>query len=72
MYRIDFSLIGASVMSNYSQADEIAADPLMFTPSLHFESGEELLVYVTFELTGTDTFLADTVDLATIMNVKVS
>jgi len=69
MYRIDFSLIGASVMSSYSQSDEIAADPLMFEPALSFVSGEELLVYVTFELTGTDTLLADTVDLAAIMKV---
>jgi len=69
MYRIDFSLIGACVMSHYSQADEISADPLMFEPVLHFEAGEELLVYVTFELTGTDTLLADTVDLAAIMHV---
>jgi hypothetical protein len=71
MYRMDFSLIGASVMSHYSQADELASDPYMFDPPLHFESGEELLVYVTFELTGSDTLLADTVDLAAIMNVKL-
>lgn len=71
MYRIDFSLIGACVMSHYSQADEISADPLMFEPVLHFESGEELLVYVTFELTGTDTLPADTVDLAAILKVIV-
>jgi len=72
MYRIDFSLIGACVMSHYSQADEISADPYMFTPALHFEPGEELLVYVTFELEGTDTLAADTVDLAAIMKVTVS
>jgi len=72
MYRIDFSLIGASVMSSYSQADEIASDPLMFVPSLVFESGEELLIYVTFALTGSDTLPADTVDLAAIMKVSTS
>ena len=71
MYRIDFSLIGACVMSSYSQSDEISADPFMFTPVLHFESGEELLVYVTFELTGSDTLAVDTVDLAAIMKVTV-
>jgi len=71
MYRIDFSLIGACVMSHYSQSDEISADPLLFDPPLTFVSGEELLVYVTFELTGTDTLLADTVDLMAIMKVTV-
>lgn len=72
MYRIDFSLIGACVMSHYSQSDEISADPLMFEPALHFEAGEELLVYVTFELTGTDTLAVDTVDLAAIMHVAIA
>jgi len=72
MYRMDFSLIGASVMSSYSQSDEISSDPYMFEPTLHFESGEELLVYVTFALTGADTLPADTVDLAAIMNVIVA
>jgi len=71
MYRIDFSLIGACVMSSYNQSDEISADPLMFDPVLRFVSGEELLVYVTFELTGTDTLAVDTVDLAAIMRVSL-
>lgn len=71
MYRIDFSLIGACVMSSYSQSDEVSADPLMFDPPLHFVAGEELLVYVTFALTGSDTLLADTVDLAAIMQVNL-
>jgi len=71
MYRIDFSLIGACVMSHYSQSDEISADPYMFEPALRFASGEELLVYVSFVLTGSDTLLADTVDLAAIMRVIV-
>ena len=71
MYRIDFSLIGACVMSSYSQSDEISADPYMFEPALQFSAGEELLVYVTFELTGTDTLPVDVVDLAAIMKVTV-
>jgi len=72
MYRTDFSMIGGCVMNNYSQADELLSDPLMFDPPLVFTSGEELLTYVTFALTGTDTLLADTVDIAFIMKVLVA
>lgn len=72
MYRTDFSLIGGCVMNHYSQADELLSNPLLFVPPLIFNSGEELLAYVTFELTGTDTLLADTVDIALIEHVIVS
>jgi len=72
MYRTDFSLIGGCVMNNYSQADELLSDPLMFVPQLVFQSGEELLVYVTFALTGTDTLPADTVDIALIEHVVLA
>ena len=69
MYRTDFSLIGGCIMNHYAQADELLSDPWMLSPVLVFQPGEELLVYVTFELTGTDTLLADTVDVALIEHV---
>jgi len=47
-------------------------DPLMFEPILKFGSGEELLIYMSFILAGTRTLPADTIDLAAIMNVKIS
>jgi len=65
-YACGFSLIGSSVDESYYHGL-----PLMFEPLLHFVSGEELLVYVTFALTGTKTLAADTIDLAAIMRVKV-
>ena len=46
--------------------------PLMFDPSLVFKSGEELLMYMSFILAGERTLPADTIDIAAIMNVKVS
>jgi len=47
-------------------------DPLMFNPALNFKAGEELLMYMSFILAGTRTLPANTIDLAAIMNVKVS
>jgi len=71
MYRTDFSLIGGCVMNSYSQADELLSDPWMFDPALVFKSGEELLMYVTLVLEGSDTFAADTADVALIERVTV-
>lgn len=45
-------------------------DPLMFEPVLKFQSGEELLIYMSFLLAGTRTLPADTIDLSAIMRVK--
>ena len=45
-------------------------DPLMFEPALKFQSGEELLIYMSFILAGTRTLSANTIDLAAIMRVK--
>lgn len=47
-------------------------DPLMFDPPIKFVSGEELLVYMSFILSGTRTLPANTIDLAAIMRVIVS
>jgi len=44
-------------------------NPLMFEPALKFQSGEELLVYMSFILAGTRTLPADTIDFAAIMRV---
>lgn len=71
MYRTTMSLIGDCVMNSYSQSHELLAYPIMFTPPLHFVSGEELLIYVTMAETGTHTLTASIQSLAAIMKVLV-
>lgn len=78
-YGSDFSLIGASTSQifvlNYSpdrSFNVTLGDPLMFDPSLKFGAGEELLLKMSFILAGSRTLPVNTIDLAAIMNVKVS
>ncbi len=76
-YSADFTLIGPCV--NVRHFTEIASlvndaplgDPLMFEPALKFQSGEELLMYLSFVEVGSQD-LGDKIDLALIMNVTRS
>jgi len=77
-YLADYSLIGSC--TPFLVHDEgmgltynvTHGDPLMFEPVLKFQSGEELLVYMSFILAGTRTLPVSTIDFAAIMNVRVS
>lgn len=77
-YLADYSLIGSC--TPFLVKDDgmgltynvTHGDPLMFNPALTFQSGEELLMYMSFVLAGTRTLPADTLDLAAIMKVIVS
>ncbi len=77
-YWADFSLIGACVSQDFLSHigtglwTVTLGDPLMFDPVLTFRSGEELLVYMSFVHTADKTIDAGVIDLAAIMNVKVS
>jgi len=72
-----FSLIGSC--TNMRATDEgmglthnvTLGDPLIFNPALSFRSGEELQMYMSFQEAG-DRTLGDKIDLAAIMNVKIS
>ncbi len=74
----DFTLIAPCVSVrpfNESVSLEHVAplgDPLMFNPALSFTPGEELLIYMSFVLTGTYTLPTSYVDLAAIMKVTIS
>jgi len=77
-YWSDFSLIGACVSQEFNPEfgtgvwNVTLGEPLMFEPALKFRSGEELLVHMSFIQTADKTIAADVIDLAAIMNVKVS
>lgn len=76
-YSSEFTLIAPCV--NVRPFDENVSlehnapqgNPLMFNPALSFKSGEELLMYMSFVEAGSQD-LGDKIDLAAIMNVKIS
>jgi hypothetical protein len=70
-YQSQFSLIGGCHDGRNENPFASVGYPLMFKPSLNFKSGEELLVYVSGELTGTNTLAGSLLDLAFIMKVKM-
>jgi hypothetical protein len=70
-WQSNFSLIGGCHDGRNENAFASAGYPLMFKPVLTFVSGEELLVYVTFALTGSISIAGSNIDLAAIMHVKV-
>lgn len=76
-YNAGFTLIGSCVsMRTYDFGmgliyNVTLGDPLMFEPALKFRSGEELLMYMSFVEAG-DRTLGDLIDIAAIMDVKVS
>lgn len=71
-YWSDFSLIGPCCSLDTSTYNVTLGNPLMFDPPLKFRAGEELLVYMSFVLAGTRTLALNSIDLAAIMNVKVT
>ena len=69
--KVDFSLIGDCVSIATGLSDPSYGVPLLFDPPLHFESGEELLVYLscTIDAGAVEIPVAD-VRVAMILNVK--
>jgi len=69
--KIAFSLIGDCVSIATGLSDPSYGLPLLFDPPLHFESGEELLVYLTCSIdAGAVEIPVADVRVAMIMNVK--
>jgi len=68
-HRAAFSLIGGAGNWWLDGDFDTYGEPLIFDPTLNFVSGEELLIYLTFALTGTKTLGAASIDLATILHV---
>lgn len=71
VYATDMSLIGDAVSVGADFADPGYGLPLLFDPALHFESGEELLVYLNCSWVTAGTIAVAEVRVAMIMNVKV-
>lgn len=70
-HQTDFSLIGNCGDGRQVSGVDDVSYPLLFEPALEFVSGEELLVYVTGALTGTESIAVAYIDLAAILKVKV-
>ena len=70
MYKTDMSLIGDCVSIATGLSDPSYGLPLLFDPPLHFESGEELLTYLTCTYTATGSIAVADVRVAMIMHVK--
>lgn len=76
-YNAGFTLIGSCVsMRTYDSGMGLTynvtlGNPLMFDPSLKFRSGEELLMSMSFVEAG-DRTLGDLIDIAAILNVKLT
>lgn len=70
-YVAEVSLIGDCVSIPEALDSPSYGLPLMFDPPLHFVSGEELLVDLTCQLTGSGSIPVANVRVAMIMNVKV-
>lgn len=76
-YNAGFTLIGSCVsMRTYDSGMGLTynvtlGNPLMFDPSLKFRSGEELLMSMSFIESG-DRTLGDLIDIAAILNVKLT
>lgn len=70
IYATLMSLIGDCVSVGADFADPGYGLPLLFDPPLHFESGEELLVYMTCAYNASGTIAVAEVRVAMIMNVK--
>jgi hypothetical protein len=69
-YETVMSLIGDCVSVGADLADPGFGLPLLFDPPLHFESGEELLVYLNCAYNASGTIAVDEIRIAMIMNVK--
>lgn len=71
-YFSDLSLIGPCVNVDMSTLGGSFGDPLIFEPSLIFNAGEELLMYMTFAKLATYDVPANSIDLAAILKLKVA
>lgn len=69
-YELGKSIIGSGAEFGSSTLFSQNKPPLMFEPPIVFESGEELLVYLTWALTGSGTMNADNADVALIFEVN--
>lgn len=69
-YITDISLIGDCVSVPTGLSEPSYGLPLLFDPPLHFESGEELLVYLSTLLPSAGTIAVTEIRVAMIMNVK--
>ena len=70
-YITDESLIGDCVAVGADLSNPSHGLPLLFDPPLHFESGEELLVYLHVNWTTDGSLAVDDVRVALILHVKV-
>ena len=70
IYNTIMSLIGDCVSVGADFSDPGYGLPLLFDPPLHFESGEELLVYLNCSYNASGTIAVAEVRVAMIMNVK--
>lgn len=70
IYNTIMSLIGDCVSVGADLADPGYGFPLLFEPPLHFESGEELLVYLNCTYAASGTVAVAEIRIAMIMNVK--
>ena len=70
VYATKMSLFGDCVSIGADLADPSFGLPLLFDPPLHFESGEELLTYLTCTYVSAGSIAVAEVRVAMIMNVK--
>jgi len=70
-YHSECSLIHPCVPVLLDSQDIASGDPLVFDPVLQFRAGEELLIYMTFALTGTQTLASGSIDFAAVLEVTV-
>lgn len=70
IYKTEHSLIGDCVSVGADLSDPSYGDPLLFDPPLHFESGEELLVYLTCSYAASGSVAVAEVRVALILHVK--
>jgi len=69
-YELNKSLIGSGAEFGNSTGFFANKQPLMFDPAIVFESGEELLVYLTWAKKGSGTMTANLTDVALILEVN--
>ena len=70
IYATDVSLIGDAVSVPAALTDPCVGEPMMFETPLHFESGEELLVYLNCSWVTAGSLAVAEIRVGMIMNVK--
>jgi len=69
-YELGKSIIGSGAEFGNSTGFFANKQPLMFDPAIVFESGEELIVYLTWALKGSGSMTANLADVALILEVN--